>query len=142
MRAPGGLPCAKEQPSGEVWHDGSLLTGGLMPKQYALWKKHEDEKMIEYTRLGYTQEKIAYLLSTIFMRTFTKMAVNTRMRLLKKKGVFERNKHSGPVLTPSGGRRTGSECKKLIPKNLKELRYHGPEHARYMYGVQTEIGSD
>lgn len=108
----------------------------------ARWSELEDIKLVEYTDLGYTQEKIAYLMSKIFMRPFTKHSINTRMRDLKVKKIIENNKRSGGVIAPSGVRRTGSECKKMIPKRLKERKYHGPEHARYVYGVQTEVGSD
>lgn len=108
----------------------------------ARWSELEDIKLVEYTELGYTQEKIAYLMAKIFMRPFTRCSINTRMRDLKVKKIIEANKKSGPVLAPSGARRTGKECKKMIPKKLKKKKYHGPEHGRYIYGVQTEVGSD
>lgn len=73
------------------------------------WKELEVEAMLKYRDQGLTEAKIADKLALIFMRPFTKQAVNRKIRDLKKIGYIEANKHTGRWSAPSGQKREGEK---------------------------------
>lgn len=90
------------------------------------WTEHMVEKMLDYRDDGLTEAKIADKLTIIFMRPITALAVNRKIRDLKKLGYIEQNEHTGRWKSPSGKKREGEKYERQTsakPKTKKRKQH-------------------